>query len=79
MTEQLRQMIDKALDGATASLEDIARDAGVTYNALYQWRTGRRNPTPENLRRLAKAVRDRSADLKRLAAELEAAAEELEG
>ena len=79
MTEKLRQMIDKALDGATASLEDIARDAGVTYNALYQWRTGRRNPTPENLKRLAQAVRDRSEELDRLAAELVELAEELEG
>lgn len=79
MTEQLREMIDKALDGATASLEDIARSAGVTYNTLYQWKTGRRNPTPENLKRLADAVRGRSDELRELADEIQAAADELEG
>ena len=78
MTEQIRQMIDRALDGATASLEEIAEAAGVTYNTLYAWKTGRRNPTPENIARLAAALERRGGDLQTLAEELRKAAGELE-
>ena len=79
MTEKLRQMIELALDGATTSLEDIAAATGVTYNTLYAWKTGRRNPSPENLARLADALERRGGDLQALADDLRKAAKELEG
>ena len=63
-------MIQRALDGATASLEEIAEAAGVTYNTLYGWKTGRRNPTRANILRLADALEGRSAELAELAREL---------
>lgn len=63
-------MIDRALEGATASLEDIAAATGVTYDTLYAWRTGRRKPSPENLAKLADAIERRGGELQVLAEEL---------
>jgi len=70
----MRIMITRALDGATASLEEIAEAAGITYDTLYAWKTGRRNPTPENLLRLADAIEGRGGELQELAKELREAA-----
>ena len=78
MTEKVRQMIERALAGATTSLEDIAAATGVTYNSLYAWKTGRRNPSPQNLAHLADALERRGGDLQTLADELRKAVEELE-
>lgn len=63
-------MIDRALEGATTSLEDIAAAAGITYNTLHAWKTGRRNPSPENLAKLADAIERRGGELQALAEEL---------
>jgi transcriptional regulator with XRE-family HTH domain len=60
-------MIDKALDKATGSLQTIADDAGISYDTLWAWKTGRRNPTPENLARLADALDRRGGELVKLA------------
>lgn len=79
MTENLRQMIDDALDRAAASLEDIAAESGISYDTLYAWRHGRRNPSPENLARLADALEKRNDELARLVRELRRAADEMEG
>lgn len=69
-------MIGRALDGAAGSLGEIAADAGVSYDTLYAWKTGRRNPTPENLARLAEALDRRGEELRDLARELREAAGE---
>lgn len=69
-------MIELALDRAAASLEDLANDVGVSYNTLHAWRTGRRNPSPENLARLADALEKRGGELTDLARELREAAGE---
>ena len=70
MTETLHQVIDQALERAAASVDEIAREIGVTYNTLYAWRTGRRTPTPENLARLADALERRGSELAKLADQL---------
>lgn len=70
MTKRLHEMIDQALDRAAASLEDVARDVGVSYETLYAWKNGRRNPSPENLARLADALEKRGGELTELAREL---------
>lgn len=75
MTERVRRMIEKVLERATASLEEIAEEAGVTYNTLYGWKAGRRNPTPENLAKLADALERRSTELAELAEKLRQEAE----
>jgi hypothetical protein len=61
-------MIDKALAGATTTLEEIAA-AGVTYSTLYAWRTGAR-PNAPRTRPLADAIEKRSNELGELAAEI---------
>lgn len=69
-------MIDRALDGATVSLEDIAAAAGISYNTLHAWRTGRRNPSRDNLLKLADAIEHRGGELQSLAAGIRAAADD---
>jgi transcriptional regulator with XRE-family HTH domain len=78
VTEKLRRMIDRALDSATADLQKIADDAGISYDTLWAWKTGRRNPSAENLRKLALAIERRGTELAKLAGELERAAKDLE-
>ena len=72
-------MIRQALRRAAGSLEDLADEVGVTYASLKAWADGRRNPSPENLVRLADALETRSGDLHALAEEIRKAAKELEG
>jgi len=62
-----RKMISNALDRVTASLEEIAEAAGVTYDTLYAWNVGRRNPSSENVLRLADALERRGGELGELA------------
>ena len=73
-----QDMIGQALRRAAGSLEDLADEVGVTYASLKAWADGRRNPSPENLVRLADALDSRSGDLQELAEGLRKAAEELE-
>lgn len=45
------------------SQAELARRAGVTPHAVYLWESGRRHPTPENLRAIAEALGVEVADL----------------
>jgi transcriptional regulator with XRE-family HTH domain len=74
VTEKLRRMIDRALDTATVSLQTIADETGLSYDTLWAWKNGRRNPSPENLAALADALGRRGGELARLAEELRKAA-----
>ena len=60
-------MIQEALKVATGSLQEIAEAAGVSYDTLWAWSNGRRNPTPENLAKLADALERRGGELVKLA------------
>jgi transcriptional regulator with XRE-family HTH domain len=66
-------MIQQALRTAAGSLEDLAEEVGVTYASLKAWADDRRNPSPENLARLADALERRGGELTKLAAELRGA------
>ena len=68
-------MIEDLLDTATANIQDIADESGISYDTLWAWKSGRRNPTPENLLRLADVVERRGARLAKLAERLRKAAE----
>jgi transcriptional regulator with XRE-family HTH domain len=70
VTEKLRRMIDRALDTATVSLQAIADETGVSYDTLWAWKNGRRNPSPENLAALADALERRGGELVKLAEQL---------
>lgn len=63
-------VVGDLLDGIAGRMEDVAREAGVSYSALYSWATGRRRPGRQNLERLAQLAEQRCGELEELAAEL---------
>lgn len=67
-------MIERMLSDGPFSMNDIARETGLSYAALRSWATGRRTPKPENIERLAaylerhgKKLQDFAEDLRRAA------------
>lgn len=53
----------------------LARDAGLSVDALWSWTSGRRTPQPESLRQLADGLDRRAEHLRDLARQLREAAE----
>jgi transcriptional regulator with XRE-family HTH domain len=68
--EGLSDLVGDLLEGIAGRMEDVAREAGVSYSALYSWATGRRRPGRRNLEKLASLAEERAARLERLAHEL---------
>lgn len=66
----------KALEVSAGTVEDLAAEAGVGAHTLWSWASGRRNPSPENLERLAEALERRGGELARLAAKIRRAADQ---
>lgn len=69
-------VVGDLLQGIAGRMEDVAREAGVSYSALYSWATGRRRPGRQNLEKLATLAEHRSEELERLASELRATLEQ---
>lgn len=63
-------VVGDLLHGIAGRMEDVAREAGVSYSALYSWATGRRRPGRQNLEKLATLAKQRSEELDTVAAEL---------
>lgn len=63
-------VVGDLLHGIAGRMEDVAREAGVSYSALYSWATGRRRPGRQNLEKLATLAEQRSEELDTVAAEL---------
>jgi transcriptional regulator with XRE-family HTH domain len=74
-SEELADLIQRVLESGTCSLQQLAEEAGISYDSLYSWAKGRRVPRGENLRELASSFEDRADRLKNLAAELRRAAD----
>lgn len=72
-------MIQRVLDEGTASVEDLAREAGLSPHSLWAWANERRNPSPESLRQLADALEGRSGRLKEISGQLRDEARKREG
>ena len=70
-TDRLRQMLAQVLDYAAPSLKVLAKQAGISWYAIRQYRRGQRTPTAAVIRRLAGVLRARGGKLKTLAAQLE--------
>ena len=64
-------MVQAILDVAPLTVDALADDAGISRHTLYAWAAGRRNPSPDNVARLAKALRARGGRLLELAEALE--------
>jgi transcriptional regulator with XRE-family HTH domain len=68
-------MIEQVLAQTRVTVDELADEAGVSRATLYAWRNGKRNPTADNLARLADALERRGGELTKLAAELRKAAD----
>lgn len=74
--EWAEEMVQRILEVAPLTVEALAEEAGVTRHSIYSWASGRRNPTPESLAKLADALEKRGGELTDLARELREAAGE---
>lgn len=63
--------IEQALSAVTPSLRDVAEWVDAPYGTVRAWRLGTRNPSPEQVARLARALRRQSALLIKTAEKLE--------
>ena len=70
--DTVAEVVGDLLQGIAGRMEDVAREAGVSYSALYSWATGRRRPGRQNLEKLALLAEQRSEELESLAADLRA-------
>lgn len=67
MTKRTSDIIKQVMAAAVPNVDSFAEDVGVSRATLYAWRNGKRNPTPENLTRLADALERRGGELVELA------------
>lgn len=67
---------EQVLREAPFSMAQLAEDAGLSYAMLRSWRIGRKRARPQDLARIADALRRKSDQLARHADLLERAARE---
>jgi transcriptional regulator with XRE-family HTH domain len=75
MAESLGEQIRRVLQEAPFAMRQLAADAGLSYDVLRSWRSGRRRPSRSSALRLAAGLQRRGELLVRLAAELREHAE----
>ena len=63
-------MMSEILALAVPNVDAFAQEVGVSRTTLYLWRSGKRNPSPANLARLADVLDRRGGELRELAQEL---------
>jgi transcriptional regulator with XRE-family HTH domain len=62
--------VRRALKDGPFAMRQLAAECGLSYDVLRSWRTGRRRPNRESIRKLAAGLTHRADRLKGLAAEL---------
>ena len=62
--------VRKALREGPFAMRQLAADSGLSYDVLRSWRSGRRRPNAESVRKLAEGLSRRSDNLRELAREL---------
>jgi transcriptional regulator with XRE-family HTH domain len=70
MSETLGERIQRVLQEAPFAMRQLAAEAGLSYDVLRSWRSGRRRPSRGSAARLAAGLQGRGELLLRLAAEL---------
>jgi transcriptional regulator with XRE-family HTH domain len=75
MAELLGDQIRRVLQEAPFAMRQLAADAGLSYDVLRSWRSGRRRPSRSSALRLAAGLQRRGELLLRLASELKENAE----
>ena len=66
----ITETVRKALREGPFAMRQLAADSGLSYDVLRSWRSGRRRPNPESVRKLADGLSRRSDSLRELAREL---------
>jgi lambda repressor-like predicted transcriptional regulator len=80
MTEDnLSDTIQRVLREAPFAMRQLAADAGLSYDVLRSWRSGRRRPSRHSAARLAAGLESRGEKMLELSRELRAAAGEARG
>lgn len=66
----ITETVRRALREGPFAMRQLAADSGLSYDVLRSWRSGRRRPNPESVRKLADGLSRRSDVLRELAREL---------
>lgn len=74
--EALGETIRRVLRDAPFAMRQLAGDAGLSYDVLRSWRSGRRRPSRGSAQRLADGLQRRGEQLLELSRQLRDAAEE---
>ena len=69
-TVNVTEGVRKALREGPFAMRQLAADSGLSYDVLRSWRSGRRRPNAESVRKLADGLARRSEILRNLAQEL---------
>ena len=64
------ESVRKALRDGPFAMRQLAQDSGLSYDVLRSWRSGRRRPNPDSVRKLADGLARRSEALRDLARQL---------
>jgi transcriptional regulator with XRE-family HTH domain len=75
-TELLGETIRRVLREAPFAMRQLAADAGLSYDVLRSWRSGRRRPSRGSAQRLAEGLERRGQLLLALSRQLRDAAQE---
>ncbi|HEX6306586.1 MAG TPA: hypothetical protein VFZ69_00285 [Longimicrobiales bacterium] len=75
-TEPLGETIRRVLRDAPFAMRQLAAEAGLSYDVLRSWRSGRRRPSRSSAQRLADGLERRGEQLLELSRQLRGAAEE---
>jgi transcriptional regulator with XRE-family HTH domain len=66
----ITETVRRALREGPFAMRQLAADSGLSYDVLRSWRSGRRRPNPESVRKLADGLSRRSDVLRELARDL---------
>lgn len=64
------EAVRKALREGPFAMRQLAGDSGLSYDVLRSWRSGRRRPNADSVRKLAEGLSRRSDMLRELARDL---------
>jgi hypothetical protein len=68
------EWVRRALREGPFAMRQLAADAGLSYDVLRSWRSGRRRPNADSIRKLALGLAKRSDRLRALASEVKRSA-----
>jgi transcriptional regulator with XRE-family HTH domain len=67
---ELEDSVRRALRDAPFAMRQLAAESGLSYDVLRSWRSGRRKPNRESIRKLATGLTRRADQLRNIALEL---------